>query len=613
MSPRAKRAFFLAVTLTLPLLLLLVVEGALRIFWRGGSIPLFVRAPIASGNYLVANPTVARRWFALEESPPTLIAEPFAARKPARAFRVFVLGESSTAGFPFPRNVTFARQLRDVLRDALPRDSVEVINLGIPATNSYAMLDLADEIVAQRPDAVLVYAGHNEWYGALGAGSAVTLSSRPALVRLVLALQRWRIVMAVRHAIVWVRRQRGGAATSSDVASFMETLARDREIALGGQLYRRGIAQFAGNLDRIVERLRGENVPVFLASPASNVRDQRPFASVANSAPGGADSVFAGAARLLARGDTAAARGEFARARDLDVVRFRAPTAFDSVVRAISRRHGATYVPVAEKFARASPGGIPGQELFLEHVHPTTRGYSLIARAFFEALNASRVRELDTTRVRTWAEYERDRWLTPLDTMIAMHRRNTLALRWPFVTAAGQRDYRATYRPRDYVDSLAFAVSRGESWELAKLSLAQHYERRGAIDSAIAEYRGLARDAPFFETPERLLGRALVLAGRMDEAEPHLRRALQIAPTAAAAHALALIVLRRREVPEGVRLLELAQRLEPDRPDVLYQLAVARGMAQDLNGARSVARRLAQVAPGHPGLPGLLKALGLPR
>jgi len=45
--------------------------------------------------------------------------------------------------------------------------------------------------------------------------------------------------------------------------------------------------------------------------------------------------------------------------------------------------------------------------------------------------------------------------------------------------------------PKDLLDSLAFAVSRGSQWEFAKLQLAQSYERRRLLDSAVAEYRDL--------------------------------------------------------------------------------------------------------------------------
>src|ERR1019366_9354225 len=99
---------------------------------------------------------------------------------------LFVMGESSAAGFPYPPNGTFARVIRDALTDVLPADTVEVVNLGMAATNSYTIADLAHDVIDQKPDAVLIYGGHNEYYGALGAGSIETLGSYPSFVRLYL-------------------------------------------------------------------------------------------------------------------------------------------------------------------------------------------------------------------------------------------------------------------------------------------------------------------------------------------------------------------------------------------------------------------------------------------
>jgi len=40
-------------------------------------------------------------------------------------------------------------------------------------------------------------------------------------------------------------------------------------------------------------------------------------------------------------------------------------------------------------------------------------------------------------------------------------------------------------------------------------------------------------------------------------------------------------VLHRREFAEGIALLQLSLRLDPDNPDALYQLAVALGASGD--------------------------------
>jgi hypothetical protein len=46
---------------------------------------------------------------------------------------------------------------------AFPSREVEVISTAMAAVNSYALLDFADEIIAQQPDAVVIYVGHNEY------------------------------------------------------------------------------------------------------------------------------------------------------------------------------------------------------------------------------------------------------------------------------------------------------------------------------------------------------------------------------------------------------------------------------------------------------------------
>lgn len=611
---RRRRAAFTAFALLLPFALLLAVEGILRLTWPGGAIPVFVDWPQQPGVRM-ANPRVAVRWFADVDAPPAPQREGFAATKPANGFRVFVLGESSTAGFPYPRNATFSRYVADVLRDALPADSVEVVNLGIAATNSHAMADIIDDVIAQSPDAVLLYAGHNEYYGALGVGSTQSLPGGDAVIRAFLRLQRWRIFMAVRQAVGGMRRDAASVAAASDstTASFMEMMAGNRAIVHGDDAFRRGVAQFERNLATIARRLEAAGIPLLIGSVASNLADQPPFAAAANDVPGGARETYEHARDALARGDTAAARPLFARARDLDVVRFRAPSAFDTIIRRVAATHGATYVPVAETFAARSPGGITGGALLLEHVHPNADGYALLAQAFAEPLLAHPVvrgRNPVPGRLRAWDDYARQRWLTALDLRIADHTVSTIAQRWPFVPVEQQRDYRGTYRPVDLVDSLAFNASRGSSWEGAKLALAQHRLARGEAPAAIAELRGLVRDAPLFPEPRELLGAALLQAGAVVAADSAYRAAYAIRPSVASATALGELAMGRRDPASAAAYFQQAATLAPGDASLLFRLSLARGAAGDVAGARVAARAAHQAAPDLPGLQPWMETLG---
>lgn len=605
-----------AITLALPLLLLVCVEGTLRLAWHGGDNPLFGTAQEGDGGYRVASRTVARRYFPDDAMPPAPPRDLFASTKPARAFRVFVLGESSAAGFPFPHNGTFSRVLAEALRDVLPEDSVEVVNLGIAATNSYQLLDLTDEVIAERPDAVLIYTGHNEFYGALGVGSTVRIAASPPLVRFYLRAMRWRTVMLLDRALRAVRRRVAPPARTEAlaVASFMETVAADQNITLGSPRFRAGERQFAENLTRVLQRLRAAGVPAFVGSLASNVRAQAPFAAPGNEGAGGARARWDAGQRALQAGDTSAARAALVEAHDLDVVRFRAPSSFNEIIKRTAAAEQARYVPVAEAFAAAAPGGLPGHELILEHVHPTRDGVVLIAQTFYGALREGRFlgRAARESNLRPWTEYRERMALSPFDERVASHTVASITARWPFVPAAQQQDYRGTYRPVDESDSLALLVSRGgASWERTKLARADRMLAEGNYAGAADEVRGLIRDAPLQGEPLARLGSAQLGLGQLGAADSTLLRSWQLTPTPGAAYLLGVRALRGKRAADGVQWLSNALRLDPANVAAAYQLSLAYALNGDAARARALALSLYRRAPRFPGLAEWLKVLGV--
>ena len=119
----------------------------------------------------------------------------------SNTFRVVCLGGSTTAGFPFEINATFPFQLQFRLRNALLDNWVEVINLGISAVNSYTVLDLMPEVLEIEPDLVLIYMGHNEYYGALGVGSTQSVSRNRHLVKAYLALRKLRFFQLMENRV----------------------------------------------------------------------------------------------------------------------------------------------------------------------------------------------------------------------------------------------------------------------------------------------------------------------------------------------------------------------------------------------------------------------------
>src|ERR1035441_10099859 len=82
-------------------------------------------------------------------------------------------------------------------------------------------------------------------------------------------------------------------------------------------------------------------------------------------------------------GDYGAAREHFARARDLDTLRFRADSRINDINRSVTSSSGAELVDADHIFSRESPNGIVGSELIYEHVHMTPEGNYILARAMF--------------------------------------------------------------------------------------------------------------------------------------------------------------------------------------------------------------------------------------
>ncbi len=618
LSP-GKRLAFLVLTVSFPFLLLGTLEAGLRMAGYGGDMSAFEVPPVLGSAYKVPGQGVGRRYFPQERFPPSPPADAFRVNKPVRSMRIFVLGESSAAGFPYSGNGTFSRVLRDALGDVLPGDTVEVVNMGMAATNSFTIADLADEIIAEKPDAVMIYGGHNEYYGALGAGSTESLGSVPSLVRLYLRLQHVRTFLLLRNSVTKVLVTLRGGRTAGDLegdATRMESVVGDQRITLGGGTYQRGIRQYESNLRAAVDAFRAAEIAVFIGSTPSNIRSLSPFGSSAIPPDTGATRVFDSAAAALGRGDSIKAAATFARARDLDVIRFRAPSEFQNVVERVARETGSTYVPVLEEVAAESRFRIPGDDLFLEHVHLNQRGYVLIARAFYDALARQKFlgRAADTSRFAGWAAYSSRMRLTDLDHRIAHHTVRTITTRWPFLPVSEQLDYRGTYNPRNLIDSIAFNTSRGGmSWAQAKGMIAAYYAATGETELALSEYEGLIRDGPQVEVAYRLAGRTLLAANQPERARPYLEKAYSISPTGLTAYALGVFAMQDKNAERGIALFQQALQLTPDMPQALYQLSLAYGTTRNLQGARTTAARLAQVEPGFPGLAEWLSALGMGR
>lgn len=562
-----RQRLFLTLTLLAPLLLFALAEGTLRIAGIGAREPLFV--PVASApGYLQPNEAVIQRFFPDPRLAPRVAIDTqwFPARKAEGTFRIVVQGESSAAGFPYGRWASPAALLQQRLQRQYPGRTIEVINTAMAAVTSYVLLDFADEIVAQQPDAIVIYTGHNEYLGVGGVGSSYVSARSPMLARTVAALRHLHLYRALEKLV-----SSAGAAPppeSNADGTLMSRVARERSIPYGSALYQQGVDQFRGNLERLLAKYRAAGIPVYVGTLASNLRDQPPFVSSAAAGEDAAAKHFDRAKALDAEGQFDAARAEYVLAKDRDELRFRAPESFNDLIREAAKAQGATVVESQAALTAAARDGIVGSDLMLEHVHPNVEGYFRLAAAFVPALT-SRIGVPEVAIDDATARREIP--VTEIDQLAGEYRVNVLRNDWPFVA---QRREWLPPPPNSPIEVLAQAwFAKRLSWADTMNNAMAAYLQAGNTAEAARVAANLAEALVTQDNVQYTAGRLLLRSEQPERALAYLHRALRLnGEPIEYSLSLAEAQARTGHPAESVKTLEAILAKHPNEPRAQYWL-----------------------------------------
>ncbi|MFP6588258.1 MAG: hypothetical protein VB814_11460 [Pirellulaceae bacterium] len=346
-------------------------------------------------------------------------------------FRIFCLGGSTVQGRPFAVETSFTSWLQLQLEVADPNRKWEVVNCGGVSYASYRLLPILTEVMNYEPDLVVIYTGHNEF-----------LEDRTyAHLR---DPSRWQSIsqQAVRNIrTIHLAREMWHKITGDSVSTQKVTLAAEVETILDHQAglksYQRDrtwqanvIEHFKFNIRKMIAICNSNRVPLYLCNPASNIRDCTPFKSVPTSGldqatiqsiqqiksdipkqlqsrsvkpiresahrltqldPHNAATLYQAGLLLLDNGAGVAARDVLLRAKDEDICPLRILTVMNEFLVSAPSGQALQVIDVQEYFAERSPVQIPGDNLFLDHVHPTIRGHQLIAGYLFERMVAQAI------------------------------------------------------------------------------------------------------------------------------------------------------------------------------------------------------------------------------
>jgi tetratricopeptide (TPR) repeat protein len=603
-----QRKIFWLILFTLPFLFFLLFEITLQIIDYGGNLNLFITVPGDYTKYYMCNPRVTRRYFAIQPNIPDPPNDIFLKEKPDNCYRIFMLGGSTTAGYPYEDNVMFSRILQRRLQDTFPDKYIEIVNTATAAINSYTLLDFTDEIFEQKPDALLIYAGHNEYYGALGVASAESLGKFRWFIRLYLKLKRYKIILFLRDSISKIRlglaNLLSGESEIEPSSTLMERLVAEQKIALGSTIYELGKMQFRENLSAIIGKAKENNTTVLVSELVSNIRDQKPFVSMQNGQFPAAADIYKNAKSLEHQNKFKEAQNKYYLAKDLDGLRFRASEEFNDIINLVATEYGATVVPMKSFFESSSPHGLIGNNLMLEHLHPNISGYFLMADAFFETMKSNKfiASEWDESKIKPVAYY-RDSWgVTALDSLSGDLRIRILKGGWPFKARSLPNRALIDYNPRSKAESLAVKIwkDKTKTIEHGHVELAEYYLKKQQYDLAYQEYNALISLTPANISPYLGAANALIKAGKYKRALPLLHKSLSVEETAFSNKWIGQINLSNNQVSTALPYLERAYQMKSSDLQLLYNLSGAYALNAQYDKAKETIDKLYAIAPNFP-------------
>jgi tetratricopeptide (TPR) repeat protein len=560
----------------------------------GGPTEMFVRLPNGDGtSSWVTNPNAFRAGFAQHPlvrwrgAHPGIPAQRFPVRKSPDTFRICVFGASTANGYPHRINGSFALFLESILNTVQSRKRVEVFIAGCAALSSFSLLGRIDELTDYGADMVVIYCGHNEFYGLYGPGTTMPLSTRRPVTRLQIWLRERRLTIALGDLLA----RFATPPPEVEQGDVLATAFPDRtDIRYGDETYVAVRANYEANLEAMVTRATRNGLAVVLCTPAANLggfpvlgsmhdagtgqealsrweeacaaaeeaasagdygRAAALWRQASAASPGHGETRLRLAQALRALGEDEEAYTEFRAAADRDTVRWRAGSDFADAVRRVAERHRDDGVLLAdcEAYLRQhAPNGIPGGGMFMEHVHPTLEGNFRLGESVARALAGSgqgsafapwrwdrhgdlyyyeRLNDIDT--------YQR---IASLQSMIEF-RRSVLGLG---DTPEDKQMSNALDALRASLTPEEIAAARtadatpgvGAAYDWLRVCLAREYASRGRWTDALREMRKVLRYGNC-QKYNRAYARALeieaeilVQAGRIDLAAPLVSRAQAI-------------------------------------------------------------------------------------
>jgi tetratricopeptide (TPR) repeat protein len=582
-----------------------------------GNLPLFVEETGADGGAWMVTAPNKLAWFNEQRFP---------AEKKSGVRRVFCLGGSTTYGRPYDDATSFSAWLRELLPAASGHDRWEVINAGGISYASYRVAALMEELSRYQPDLFVVYTGHNEFLEERTYGE---IRSKPApLLKTAAALGRSRTFSALR-GLLNPAPPRKAAVLPGEVDAVLDHTVGPTSYHRNDPLREQILAHFELNLERMAELARGCGAELVFVVPAVNLKDSSPFKSqhsnglsardledwrwldqesVALEDEGRLDEAIAACEQalqidpryaelhfrygrlLLAAGRAGEASLALQRAVDEDVCPLRIPSQLQEALREIATSRGIPLVDfdrVVRNDCLVRHGhNAPGQEYFLDHVHPTIDGNGMVAIAIIERLAADRLLDVGSLGEADIVRAERRiRGRIDPEKHAVAERNLAKVLNWSGKhEEAGRMALKSLETLPDDPESLVIGAA--------------YLRSRGRRETAIDYLHRAIEQMPEYADARQLLGAMLVDAGRLEEAREQFLTLTRLKPTDAQAWQMVGAILAEQEkFEEALEYYQRAHALDADDADLHYNWGFALAGLGRIEEAKRHLRRAIELNP----------------
>jgi tetratricopeptide (TPR) repeat protein len=654
-SGRRLLVFRAIAVLIVPTLFVLLLELGLRLVGYGYRPEAIVKCEVNGKEVCCDNSRFGWRFFpkniAREFTPFTFVED-----KADNTCRIFVLGASAAQGVPYP-SFSFGRVLKVMLREMYPEVNFEVIVVAMAAINSYVVLEVAKDCALYKPDMFVVYLGNNEVVGPYGAGTVFSSFSRNlSLIRAGIALKGTRLGQLLTNMLESVKSDKDRL----QVWRGMEMNVH-RQVPINDARLQSVYGHFQRNLEDIVRLGHKAGAKVILCTVGSNLKDNPPFSSLhsADLSPTeiekwevayqeGVKHEMAGAYGQAVESCMAAAEiddgyadlqyrlgkyywavdeyekalNRYIQARDMDTLRFRADSRINQIICDVVRHSntkGLYLVDAVETFERNSPHGIPGTELFHEHVHLNFHGNYLLAKTVFEQVEkilpnrlgdpkrAGRpfLTEIECARHLAFTDWDRYK--------IADKVVNGFLKKAPFTNQLyhdklikemeqNLTDLKVSLTPealKEVASQFRSALEQDSSdWMLLERYAMLLLEDLKDPSSALEHYRLVAKSLPHSYLGPYNVATAMFKLGDFEGAIMQYNRAIRIKPTDGYTHYLLASAYQKiDEVDRAIEHYSEAIRWQPDLVPAYNNLAEIRMRRQEVGKATEICRRGLRFSP----------------